>query len=102
MLVNSLFFPGCLFVLESECTYSPPWRRRGGRDIKKDAAKPPLVKRTGRLVQLQINRWLNQPPRLRDAAVASRNFLDRAATPPFSKEGNTPRRLDADFMASFY
>jgi len=31
----------------SESAYSPPWPRRGGRDIKKDAAKPPLVERTG-------------------------------------------------------
>jgi hypothetical protein len=39
--------------------------RRGGRDINKNAAKPPLLERTGWLVQLPIIRWLNQPPRLR-------------------------------------
>ena len=27
-------------------------------------------------------RKLNQPPRLREAKVASRNLIDRAATPP--------------------
>src|SRR5262249_22790834 len=30
--------------------------RRGGRDIKKNGAKPPLMERTGRLDQLPINR----------------------------------------------
>ena len=59
--------------IKSECAYSPPWRRRGGRDIKKDAAKPPLVERTGRFVQLPINRWLNQPLlMLRAGALAQR------------------------------
>jgi hypothetical protein len=45
--------------------HSPPWRRRGGRDINKNAAKPPLMERTGWLVQLPIIRGLNEPPRLR-------------------------------------
>ena len=53
------------------------------------------MERTGRFVQLPINRWLNQPPRLRDAAVASRNLLDRAATPPCPRRGIP---LDADFV----
>ena len=35
---------------------SPPWTRRGGRDIKKDFAKPQLMERTGWFVQLPINR----------------------------------------------
>src|SRR5262245_36434915 len=30
---------------------------------------------------------LNQRPRLREAFVASRNFLDRAATPPYPRRG---------------
>src|SRR5215471_2493272 len=33
---------------------SPPWRRRGGRDIKKNVAKPPYKERTGRFVQPPI------------------------------------------------
>ena len=33
--------------------HSPPWPRRGGRDINKNVAKPPLMERTG---------WLVQPP----------------------------------------
>jgi hypothetical protein len=32
---------------------SPPWPRRGGRDINKNIAKHPLKERTG---------WLVQPP----------------------------------------
>ena len=31
---------------------SPPWPRRGGRDIKKNDAKLPLMERTGWLVQV--------------------------------------------------
>jgi len=60
----------------------------------KATKSPPLMERTGRFVQLPINRWCNQPPRLRDAEVASRNLLDRAATP-------WPRRgisLEFDFV----
>src|SRR5688572_33385605 len=45
--------------------------------------------------KLPINRWLNQPPRLRDAKVASRNLLDRAATPPCPRRGIS---LDSNFM----
>ena len=98
---------GVSFIAKSESAYSPPWPRRGGRDIKKDAAKPPLVERTGaqrkrdsaqhqaRFVQVPINRWLNQPPRLRDAKVASRNLLDRAATPPSLRRGIS---LEFDFI----
>ena len=35
-------------------------------------------------------RKLNQPPRLREAKVASRNLIDRVATPPWTKEGTVP------------
>jgi hypothetical protein len=41
---------------------SPPWPRRGGRDIKKNAAKPPLKERTGWLVQATDYRSLNNHP----------------------------------------
>jgi len=51
---------------------SPPWKRRGGRDINKNVAKPPLMEGTGAerkrdsaqlqgmFVQLPINRWLER------------------------------------------
>src|SRR6185436_12221433 len=66
---------------------SPPWLRRGGRDLKKNVAKHPCWERTGWFVQLPIIGGLNKPPRLREAKVASRNFLDRAATPPYPRRG---------------
>src|SRR6185369_3713271 len=66
--------------------YSPPWLRRGGRDLKKNIAKPLCWERTGWLVQTTDNRWLEPTPSAR-AEVASRNFLDRAATPPYPRRG---------------
>src|SRR6185369_11466851 len=79
---------------------SPPWLRRGGRDLKKNIAKHSLWERTGWFVQTTDNRWLE--PTTLDAAryracasrpsarvnVASRNLLDRAEFPSLSKEGN--------------
>jgi hypothetical protein len=64
--------------------------RRGGRDLKKNIAKPPFWERTGWLVQLPINRWLEPTTPSARAKVASRNLLDRAATPPSLRRGISP------------
>ena len=40
----------------------PPWPRRGGRDIKQNAAKPPLLKRTGWFVLLPTIGGLTNHP----------------------------------------
>src|SRR5262245_28637498 len=56
--------------------------RRGGRDINKNAAKPPLKERTGWFVQQPIIRGLNQPPRLRPPRRLRDILLLGAATPP--------------------
>jgi len=53
---------------------SPPWSRRGGRDIKRDAAEPPYMERTGWLVPLPINRWVGRTAPSAPAAEASRLF----------------------------
>src|SRR5689334_9345307 len=44
---------------------SPPWPRRGGRDIKQDAAKPPLRSGWGGSFNYELIGDLNEPPRLR-------------------------------------
>src|SRR5204863_10121701 len=59
---------------------SPPCitARRGGRDIKKDVAKPPFLERTG---------WFSDPNKRKTtpwASVASRHSLSDAASPPCS------------------
>jgi hypothetical protein len=59
-----------------------------GRDLK-NIAKPPWWERTGWLVQLPINPWLEPTTPSARANVASRSLPDRAATPPFFKEGTT-------------
>src|SRR5262245_16372442 len=66
---------------------SPPWQRRGGRDIKKDAAKPPYAERTGRFVPLPINRWVGRTAPSAPVAEASRLLLMGAATPPLTRRG---------------
>src|SRR5689334_15502095 len=82
---------------QSRRAYSPPWLRRGGRDLKKNIAKQPCWERTGWFVQTTDNGWLE--PTTLDAArwracaarpsaranVASRNLLDRANTPPYPR-----------------
>src|SRR5262245_25202104 len=71
---------------------TPPSRRRGGRDIKKNAAKHPLKGADGVVVssyRLLIpygldNRWLKQPPRLRRQRNGAIFFM---AQPPLLREG---------------
>jgi hypothetical protein len=66
---------------------SPSLDKEGWTRPREKVAKPPCRERTGWLVQVSDNRRLNQPPRLREAKVASRNRLDRAATPPCPRRG---------------
>src|SRR5438874_5486429 len=65
--------------------YSPPWPRRGGRDINKNGAKPPLMERTGWLVQLPIIRWFERTTPSARTKEASRNLL--IAQPPLLGQG---------------
>jgi hypothetical protein len=64
---------------------SPPWTRRGGRDLKKNVAKQPCWERTGWFVQLPIIGGLNQPPRLREQLWLREVFL--IAQPPLLVQG---------------
>ena len=63
-----------------ESGHSPPWQRRGGRDINKNDAKPPLMERTGWLVQLPIIRWFERTTPSAPAKEASRYLI--TAQPP--------------------
>src|SRR5215470_12903952 len=59
--------------------------RRGGRDLKKNVAEPPLKKRTGWSLTQTVS--VSDHPACA-ASVASRHFITGAATPPH-EEGNT-------------
>jgi hypothetical protein len=71
-----------------EAGQSPPWQRRGGRDIKNNGSKPPLPERTGWFVQRQINRWLERTTPSAPDKEASRHSYYRRSLPSFAKEGN--------------
>jgi S-disulfanyl-L-cysteine oxidoreductase SoxD len=62
--------------------------RRGGRDAKKNDAKPSSMERTGWL--LMLKRFSKATTLSAPTLVASRHFLDGAATPPH-EEGTTSR-----------
>ena len=69
---------------------SPLLLRRGGRDIKKNAAKPPLAERTGWSVMETVS--ASDHP-VCAASEASQHFISGAATPPQeegSKRSHTP------------
>ena len=75
---------GCISLLVEE----------GGRDIKKNAAKPPLMERTGWSLTENVSKCEFKTLLVSDhpvcaALVASHHFLNGAATPPH-EEGNTP------------
>jgi hypothetical protein len=81
----------------------PSFVRRGGRDINKDAAKPPLMERTGwsltRKAFLQGGLVSNHP--VCAAREASRHFFTGAATPPY--EGGDYGLSDhLQFIHTFY
>ena len=67
--------------------YSPPWPRRGGGDIKKDDAKPPLLERTGRLGQLPIIGDLTNHPVCAGFGGFAKFYLWRSH-PFLAKEGS--------------
>jgi hypothetical protein len=67
--------------------HSPPWPRRGGRDINKNAAEHPCLERTGWLVQLPNNRRLEPTTPSAPANEASRQLIYGAATPPWPRRG---------------
>src|SRR5688572_11134728 len=90
--------------------YSPPWTRRGGRDLKQRYCEATLLGADGVVCsKLPIIGHLNQPllmlravalalrARLRESKVASRNLLESRSHPSFSKDGNTswPMRSQA-------
>src|SRR5205823_3572513 len=77
----------CFAVTVLEGADSPPWPRRGGRDINKNAAKPPLLERTGWFVQLPINRRVERTTPSAPAKEASRYLISGAATPPWPRRG---------------
>src|SRR5262245_25217971 len=81
-----LLYRGCCPTFGASNT--PPWSRRGGRDINKNVAKPPLLERTGRLVQLPINRWIGRTAPSTPAAEASHLFLSGRSHPALTKAGS--------------
>src|SRR5262245_36714287 len=74
--------------------YSPPSRRRGGRDLKKDAAKHPLIGADGVVVSSYRsfipndfdNRWLETTTPSAPAKERG-HFSYGAATPPSRRRG---------------
>src|SRR5205823_12319526 len=79
----------CFAVTVLEGADSPPWQRRGGRDINKNGAKPPLLERTGWFVQLPINRWNERTTPSAPDKEASRFFDSWRSHPSLAKEGTT-------------
>jgi len=72
---------------ESRKGSSPLLERRGGRDIKKNVAKPPLLERTGWSLTETVS--TSDHP-VCAAAEASRYFLRGAATPPHEEGTAAP------------
>src|SRR2546422_11388185 len=67
-----------------------PLLGKGGVAAHQTNVPVPLKARTGWFGQLPINRWLERTTPSARAKVASRNFLDRAATPPLPRRGISP------------
>src|SRR6476646_7750684 len=65
----------------------PSLAKEGWTRPQENIAKPPCWERTGWLVQTTDNRWLEPTTPSARANVASRNLLDRAATPPYPRRG---------------
>ena len=63
----------------------PSLAKRGGRDLNKNGAKPPLMERTGWLVQLPIIRWFERTTPSARTKEASPNLL--IAQPPLLSQG---------------
>src|SRR5437867_9894143 len=73
--------------------YSPPWIRRGGRDLKKMSRSNLVGSGRGGWFKLPIIGGLNQPPRLRE--LRSLRGICLIAQPPLLSQGGecnaTPR-----------
>src|SRR5262245_45488754 len=72
---------------------NPLLSRRGGRDTKKNAAKPPLLERTGwsltrQTLKCVLEVWFASDHPVCAASVPSRHFITGTATPPL-EEGNS-------------
>ena len=65
--------------------YSPPWIRRGGRDLKKISRSNLLGSGRGGSFKLPIIGGLNEPPRLRELMWLRESFL--IAQPPLLIQG---------------
>src|SRR5262245_28162806 len=61
--------------------------KEGWTRHQKNAAKPPLMERTGWFVQLPIIGGFNEPPRLRPLRRLRAIFLVGASTPPLPRRG---------------
>src|SRR5262245_3391480 len=75
------------FAKKSERRGLPSLAKEGWPRHQENGAKPPLMERTGWLVHLPINRWLERTAPSAPAKEASRNFLTGAATPPSPRRG---------------
>src|SRR6266581_6820112 len=96
-------------VHELEGGDSPPCitARRGGRAIKKNIAKPPLIAAKRKRVSAQpqeMTGWFSDENKRKttpsaSASVASRHFLDDASTPPCgdARRGVAPFQFVARF-----
>src|SRR5437867_1606488 len=65
----------------------PSLDKEGWTRPQENIAKRPCWERTGWFVQTTDNRWLEPTTPSARAKVASRNLLDRAATPPYPRRG---------------
>src|SRR5206468_2780827 len=65
----------------------PSLDKEGRTRPQENIAKPPLWERTGWLVQTTDNWWLEPTTPSARANEASRNLLDRAATPTYPRRG---------------
>src|SRR5262249_7172685 len=65
----------------------PSLVKEGWTRHQKNAAKPPLMERTGWFVQLPIIGGFNEPPRLRPLRRLRAIFLVGASTPPLPRRG---------------
>jgi len=63
------------------------WTRRGGRDIKQDAAKPPLRSGRGGSFNYELIGDLEPTTPSAPSKEASHHFLNVAATPPWPRRG---------------
>src|SRR5437867_12888600 len=73
----------------------PSLDKEGWTRPQENIATHPCWERTGWFVQTTDNRWLEPTTPSARANVASRNLLDRAATPPYPRRGIAALRTDS-------